>query len=50
LDNEDQLAERAGDKEDRYLQTITKARNAAEREGDQKTVEQLDRIYDEITD
>jgi hypothetical protein len=47
---EGQLAERAGDREDRYLQTITKARNAAEQAGDQKTVEILDQIYDEIRD
>ena len=44
------LAKRAGDREDRYLQAISKARNAAELAGDQKTVETLDQIYDEITD
>jgi len=32
----DQLAELAGDREDRYLQAIFKARNAAEQAGDQK--------------
>jgi len=50
LSDEEQLAEHAGDREDRYIQAITKARNAAENKGDQKTVEQLDQIYDEITD
>ena len=42
------LAKRAGDREDRYLQAISKARNAAELAGDQKTVEKLEEIYDEI--
>lgn len=50
LENEDQLAERTGDREDRYLQAITKARNAAENEGDQKTVTKLVQFYDNIQD
>lgn len=50
MGDEDKLAERAGDREDRYLQAITKARNAAEQAGDQKTVEKLESIYEETLD
>lgn len=50
MDKEDQLAERAGDREDSYLQAISKARNAVEQAGDQKTVVHLDRIYDETSE
>jgi len=42
------LAERAGDREDRYMQAITNAKNAAEQAGDQKTVEKLVELYSEI--
>jgi uncharacterized protein YceH (UPF0502 family) len=42
------LAERAGDREDRYMQAITNAKNAAEQAGDQKTVEKLVELYNEI--
>ena len=41
LDKKDYLAERAGDREDRYLQTITKARNEAEKDGNDKLVTEL---------
>lgn len=50
MDKEEQLAERAANREDRYLQAITKARVVAEKEGDQKTVENFDQIYDEVED
>ena len=50
MDKEDQLAELAGDREDRYLQAISKARNAAEQAGDQNKVVNLDRIYDETSE
>ena len=50
MDKEEQLAERAGDREDRYLQAITKARDEAEKVDDQETVTKLVELYDEIQD
>ena len=50
MTDEDRLAERAGDREDRYLKALTKARNIAEKKGDQKTVEKLNEIYDKVED
>jgi hypothetical protein len=44
--DEDRLAERAANREGRYLQAITKARNVAEQAGDKKTVEKLELIYE----
>jgi hypothetical protein len=45
--DEDKLAERAGDREDKFMQSITNVRNTAEKAGDQKTVEKLESIYEE---
>jgi hypothetical protein len=50
LDKEDRLAERADDREDKYLQIITKARNEAEKDENDKLVTELDIIYEEVTD
>ena len=52
LDKKDYLAERAGDREDRYLQTITKARNEAKKDGNDKIVTELVKstINDKIED
>jgi hypothetical protein len=50
MTDEDKLEERAANREDKYLQAITKARNAAELASDQKTVEKLNEIYDEVED
>jgi hypothetical protein len=50
MTDEDRLAERAGNKEDKYLQTITKARDAAEKANDRETVMKLVELYDEIQD
>jgi hypothetical protein len=49
LDKSEKLEERAGNREDIYLQSITKARNAAELTGDQETGLKIDKIYDEVT-
>lgn len=48
--DEDKLAERAANREDRYLQAITNARNTAEKADDQKTIEKLESIYEETLD
>jgi hypothetical protein len=50
LDNKGRLAERAANREDKYLQAITNAREAAEKANDRETVEKLEELYDEITD
>jgi hypothetical protein len=46
----DRLAERAAYREDKYLQAITKAREAAEKANDRETVTKLVELYDEIQD
>lgn len=48
--DEDNLTEKSGDREDRYLQTIRETRSEEEQAGDQKTIEKLDQIYNEIQD
>jgi hypothetical protein len=50
LDNEDRLAERAANREDKYLQAITNAREAAEKANDRETVVKLVELYEEIQD
>lgn len=50
MDKEERLAERAGDREDRFLKLVTKARNAAQEIDDQKTVTKLEELYDQVTD
>jgi tRNA A37 N6-isopentenylltransferase MiaA len=50
LDNTDRLAERAAYREDKYLQAITKAIEAAEKANDRETVVKLVELYDEIQD
>ena len=48
--DEDRLAERAANMEDKYLQAITNAREAAEKANDRETVMKLVELYDEIQD
>lgn len=50
LDNTDRLAEHAAYREDKYLQAITKAREAAEKANDREIVVKLVELYDEIQD
>lgn len=50
MDNEDRLAGRAGDREDRYMQDLTNARNEAEKVYDLETVAKLEKIYEKTTD
>jgi tRNA A37 N6-isopentenylltransferase MiaA len=50
LDSVDRLAERAANREDKCLQAITKAREAAEKANDRETVVKLVELYDEIQD
>jgi tRNA A37 N6-isopentenylltransferase MiaA len=48
--DEDRLAECAANREDKYLQAITNAREAAEKANDRETVMKLVELYDEIQD
>ena len=50
MTDEDRLAERAGDREDRYLQALTKARNEAEKVYDLETIAKLEKLYEETID
>jgi hypothetical protein len=50
LDTIDRLAEHAAYREDKYLQAVTKAREAAEKANDRETVVKLVELYDEIQD
>jgi tRNA A37 N6-isopentenylltransferase MiaA len=50
LDNPDKLAERAAYREDKYLQAVTKTREAAEKANDRETVVKLVELYEEIQD
>lgn len=50
MTKEDRLAERAGDREDKFMQLIIKVRDEAKKIDDQETVEQLELIYKETED
>jgi hypothetical protein len=50
LDNKGRLAERAANMEDKYLQAITNAREAAEKANDRETVMKRVELNDEIQD
>jgi hypothetical protein len=48
MEDEGRLAERAGDREDKHLPTITKAKKIVEKAGDQEMGTKLDQIYELI--